>query len=888
MEGLTDTVALIGRSGVVRDVVHCLRDAGRAGALIVGGSGSGKTAVVKAVLADLQPHGMVVRLAATPALAAVPFGALAPYLAGLPAHELDSYAAVLGAVTAKLRSEPALTLFVIDDAQSLDRGTIQLVAEAVATGAARLLTTCRPGPLIPEEFLALWDDGIIAKFDLGPLSRAEVHQLCEQALQADVSPWVSELFAKLTEGNPFMLLSLIDHARTTGSIGQRRGTWFLLAPPDLGGIPAADLVDHQVRSMSPEEKTAADIVALAGPLSLGQVLRFSSPRAVDALESAGIITVSRGLDRIVRPASPLIGEIIRGRVPAARSASLRADLMALPWTGTALPEAFLNQLRWSLDSGAALASPDLIRGAAAANIAFDTATALRAAGAVREDVFLSEARIQLAYTSYVLGLNEVSAGHLESAQPLRYGRVSYLAALLYARLGKPPAAAELPLEAGAAGAGPGGTAQRPWAAPSVGLATGLLLHGWDGGVAELEVRLQELVAATEGNPEIRIPAASRLAGLVSARGRVLAGLGIDREAWRGVQSADLGLPLVYEDVLARHCLNLIRAGEWEELASVLDDYTAGLPSRLLYSGGLLHVMRGYSRLRQGRIPESLAELLLGVEELLVVDPWELLAFAHSVTAYAAAALGRTDEAKEQATAFRGAVYREPETLRLLAEGYCTAAEIACGNGNGSDNRSGRDEDMSELNRLATEAQRQGLTAVETDIRRLALRGGDAAAARALAASSDAVEGPEARLLRAYALAVAASDSAELMALSDQAMSAGYLLLSLEAGQQAAHLLEGDSDKWKLTAVQRKVHHRMVAAGMSGNMNIVRGEHYADLTSRESEILKLVAGGASNAEIAARLTVSQRTVEGHLYRIFGKLGVSRRAELVDVQRDLPPA
>ncbi|MET3811717.1 LuxR C-terminal-related transcriptional regulator [Arthrobacter sp. UYEF3] len=883
MENLTDAAALIGRSGVVRDVVRCLRDAGRAGALIVGSSGSGKTAVAKAVLAELQPQGTVVRLAATPALAAVPFGALAPYLAGLPARDLDSYAAVLGAVTANLRSEPTWTLFMIDDAQSLDRGTIQLVAEAVATGAARLLATCRPGPLIPEEFLALWDDGIIAKFDLAPLSRAEVHQLCEQVLQSDVSPWVSELFANLTEGNPFMLLSLIDHARTTGSIGQRRGTWFLLAPPDLGGVLAADLVDHQVRSMTAEEQTAADIVALAGPLSLGQVLRFSSPRAIDALDMAGIITVSRNLDRIVRPASPLIGEIIRGRVPAARSAGLRADLLALPWAA-ALPDSLLNQLRWSLDTGADLASPDLIRGATAANIGLDPATALRAAGAVREEGFLSEARIQLAYANYILGRPEASEGHLAAAHPVRYGRASYLAALLYARLGSPATAIELPLEAGTEVPDPDGQEQLLWAAPSVGLATSILVRNWDGRIAELQARLQDLVAATEKNPEIRIPAVSRLAGVWTAQGRVLAGLGIDREAWRGVQGAGLALPLVYEDVLARHCLNLIRAGEWEELASVLDDYTAALPSRLLSSGGLLHVMRGYSRLRQGRIPESLAELLLGVEELLITDPWELLAFAHAATAYAAATLGHTDEAREQAVAFRSAVYREPETLGLLAEAYCSAAEIATGSARG---RNG-DGAPGELERLAAEAQRQGLSAVETDIRRLALRGGDAAAAEALAASSAAVEGPEALLLRSYALAVAASDSAELAALSDQAMSAGYLLLALEAGQQAAHLLESDSDKWKLTAVQRKVHHRMVAAGMSGHMDIIRGEHYADLTSRESEILKLVAGGASNAEIAAQLTVSQRTVEGHLYRIFGKLGVSRRAELVDVQRDLPPA
>lgn len=878
MESLTDAATLIGRSGVVKEVVRCLRDEGRAGALIVGSSGSGKTAVVKAVLAELHPQGTVIRLAATPALAAVPFGALAPYLAGLPAHDLDSYAAVLGAVTASLRAEPTLALFVIDDAQSLDQGTVQLLAQAVATGAARLLATCRPGPLIPEEFLALWDDGIIAKFDLAPLSRAEVHQLCEQVLRAEVSPWVSELFAHLTDGNPFMLMSLIEHARATGAIGQRRGAWFLLAPPELGDVPAADLLDHQVRAMSPEEKTAAAIVALAGPLSLGQILRFSSPRAVDALEMAGIITVSRDRDRIVRPASPLIGEIIRRRVPAGRSAGLRASLLALPWAGAVHPDAFINQLRWALDSGAEVPAPELLRAATAANIDLDAATALRAAGAIGDDRYLSEAKIQQAYANYILGRREASAGYLEAAQPVRYGQASYLAALLAARLGPAAAALELPRDDGGGDPEMAGPAQPRWAGPAVGLATGLLLERWEGRTAELEARLQGLAAAAEGNPEIRIPAVSRLAEVLTAQGRVLSGLGIDREAWRGVQGGGLALPLVYEDVLARHCLNLICAGEWEELASVLDDYTTALSPRLLYSGGMLHVMRGYSRLRQGRIPESRTELLLGVEELLIADPWEMLAFAHAVAAYAAAAAGHPGDAAEQTLAFRRTGYREPATLLLLAEAYCTAAEAASGRDSGNARR--------ELDRLASEAQRQGLRGVETDIRRLALRGGDTGAAAALAASSGAVEGPEARLLRDYALAVAASDSTELMALSDQALSAGYLLLALEAAQQAAQLLEHDPDKWKLTAVQRKVHHRMVAAGMSGQMNIVRGEHYADLTARETEILKLVAGGATNAEIAARLTVSQRTVEGHLYRIFGKLGVSRRGELMDIQRDLP--
>lgn len=51
-----------------------------------------------------------------------------------------------------------------------------------------------------------------------------------------------------------------------------------------------------------------------------------------------------------------------------------------------------------------------------------------------------------------------------------------------------------------------------------------------------------------------------------------------------------------------------------------------------------------------------------------------------------------------------------------------------------------------------------------------------------------------------------------------------------------------------------------------------------LTEREREIVTLAARGLSNREIADRLAVSVRTVEGHLYRAGNKLGVSDRSEL----------
>lgn len=50
-----------------------------------------------------------------------------------------------------------------------------------------------------------------------------------------------------------------------------------------------------------------------------------------------------------------------------------------------------------------------------------------------------------------------------------------------------------------------------------------------------------------------------------------------------------------------------------------------------------------------------------------------------------------------------------------------------------------------------------------------------------------------------------------------------------------------------------------------------------LTSREIEVLKLLAGAATNREIADRLVISPRTVETHLANIYGKLGVRGRTE-----------
>ncbi|MCM6788951.1 response regulator transcription factor [Nocardia sp. CDC159] len=71
------------------------------------------------------------------------------------------------------------------------------------------------------------------------------------------------------------------------------------------------------------------------------------------------------------------------------------------------------------------------------------------------------------------------------------------------------------------------------------------------------------------------------------------------------------------------------------------------------------------------------------------------------------------------------------------------------------------------------------------------------------------------------------------------------------------------------------------SGERGDADIRPSPKLEGLTTRETEVLRLVGVGMSNTEIASRLSVSASTVKTHLHHVMAKLGVGSRAQAVVV-------
>jgi DNA-binding NarL/FixJ family response regulator len=130
-------------------------------------------------------------------------------------------------------------------------------------------------------------------------------------------------------------------------------------------------------------------------------------------------------------------------------------------------------------------------------------------------------------------------------------------------------------------------------------------------------------------------------------------------------------------------------------------------------------------------------------------------------------------------------------------------------------------------------------------------------------------------VKVVVLTTYADDRSVLEAL--RAGAVGYLTKDAGADEIKQALERVTSGQVSLDPAAQR---HLLDALTAGQPAVAANEHLPDgLTQREAEVLTLIAQGLSNAEIAARLVVSEATIKSHINHLFPKIGARDRAQAV---------
>ena len=834
------------------------------GVLLVGAAGVGKTTLARTVTESLRSA--VHWVACTESSRSIPLGVFAPLVR--PSASRDPLALIASARESLIADEDSLVG--VDDAQLLDELSATLLHQIALDRAGRILATIRSGEPIPDAVTSLWKDGHLERVELEPLAKGQSIALVESVLGGTLEGLSADVMWESSGGNPLFLRHLVEGAVDAGTLVEVHGVWQLRGSTVVPSGLAA-LLENRLNQAGKDVVDALKLLALCEPLDIDALCELAGEDAVDAAEVRGLIRIVHdGAQINARFSHPLFGDVMRRRVGTASARKLRGRIVKAlrdRELDTAASRIRIAQLY--VDSDQAVDTDLLIAAAKDAIFLSNLPLGERLARAVFERggglpaaELLSRA---LMWQGRPVQAEEILARfdpeNLDEWQLVQWGiiRVSILfwsmddvgrahqvLALLRDRVQHP--SLKLVVEA-----------------------TGSLMAVLENKIAE-GLPAAEHVLVNPRAPKQAIDSAAFSAGLAMS----VAGRGGDFEPiaarCRAEQKATDGMIRVmvrYCDVLALTYIGELdladrRAAEYAEFSS------AG--QRLGWA--IAKIMAGLVAVYRGKFPDvvSSIEQALAAQAAEGPLPWQLPARVLLLKAYAA--LGRTDEAErvladaEERTGRCVALHR-PQLV--IAKSWLAAAK-------------GFDRRALELARAAADAAHQsGQYAVEAEALHHAARFGDRTVAERLAALAEHVNGRLVSLQARHAAAVAAADGRALDAVSAEFENAGLLLSAADSAAQAAPLHDRAGQRRRSMESGERALRLAAQCGGAVTPAIKSAARPLPVTAREREIAALVAAGLSNREIAEQLTVSVRTVEGHVYHACFKLDVADRDELAKVMR-----
>ncbi|HVW43471.1 MAG TPA: helix-turn-helix transcriptional regulator, partial [Amycolatopsis sp.] len=726
--------------------------------------------------------------------------------------------------------------------------------------AATLVVTLRSGETAPDAITSLWKDGHLDRLELRPLSEAETGDLLEAALGGPVDAHGVHALWKITGGNVLFLRHLVDSEVTAGRLREYGGLWRWPGPFELSPR-LTELVDARVGQLSAGLRDVIDLLAFGEPLGASTLMGLTDPRAVQEAEERGLITVEPDARRLpVRLAHPLYGEVQRARTSVLRARVLRGRLAAA--MGTRRADDRLRRAVLMLDSDLAPEAGSLVEAGWHATELYDLPLARRLAHAGCAAGGGFPAHLLLSYVLSWQGFADEAEQELDAVFTLAVTDDERAEATL-PRVGnlffglRRTSEAEAVLDAALA------------RTPTVALeAMRSAVDGFLGRPQSALTGAERILARPDLPPQAVLLACWGLAHGLGALGRA-AELRTTLDKWRVSEATAsmLHFGLAHLRLTALRLAGLLTemhevAGHYAELAQDIPGIAQPIADVL---GAEAATARGQVRTAARLAREARA----AVSEDADPGGWvfgSLLALTSALGMAGDAAGARAALADLAMAAHPAFVFRDPEVT--LARAWVAAAEGA----------------VSEATALARDAARTAAAldepAQEVVASHTAVCFGDRTTADRLARLVSCVDGRRAPVAARHAAALAAGDGAGLDAAAADLERMGALLLAADAAAQASATHERRGDRLRAKASAARAGELATACEGAHTPALVAIEQPLPLTAREREIATLVAAGWSNRDIAVRLTVSVRTVEGHVYRACTKLGTADRAGLAE--------
>ncbi|AWI27400.1 helix-turn-helix transcriptional regulator [Streptomyces sp. ICN441] len=868
---------LVGRAAQLAVCEEVLSDPRRSALLIFGAAGVGKSRLAEEVLSRPVAGRSVSRAVATTAAAQVPLGAVAHLLPdGVDMSDPVSGFSAVFTKMAGSRDRHQRSVVLVDDLHLLDSTSVMLLRQLMDARAVFLVGTVRTGEPASEAVASLGQGDGVHQLDLAEFTLQEVETLLQQVLGGPVNRRTTHELYTASSGNPLYLRELVQGALATGALAGDQELWELVAEDRLPVTRRlTDVIRHRLSAADASSRLVLETLALCEPMALAHLEAGDGPGVLNALERAELITIVRDRRRTtVRLAHPLYGEVLRADLPVLRRRGiLLAQAAVLEQSGARRREDALHLASYQL-AATGTADPALLTEAAAlASYARDHPRALEFLHAVPEAKQTVPVLLLLGKSLYEMGETEPAESTLARADALAVDEAEALAVALVRTQnqiwGKGVTAEEAIALADRA---------RDRVTSPLGLRVLRIneaaIRFSVGDLAESLRLLADLEQDAQQAPDVQMWLMGATTKSVSL---AFLGRGAEATAWaeRAVAAcsgADLDM---YTTITFQGAANsvlvwaLTWSGRLDEARAVGEAAYAELagtyanPERMLLAYQL-----GCTAWTAGH-PASARRWFAEVTRAARTPSRSGRAMSLAGLAASAALLGDVPAAEAALEEFD----RTPTPVRLPHERFGEAWLLVA--------RGELSQARDALRSAAAEARERGHTGSEavllTDLARLGRA--REAAPRLAELASRCGDGSLVSAQSRFTAALASRDADELLAVCDLLEGMGAHLLAAEAANTAAAVWSKAGDPRRAAAAAaRSSANADRCEGASTPALLVPTPTSAPLTPREREIAFLASRGMTSRDVAARLTISVRTVDNHLQRVYAKLGITDRRQL----------